>query len=85
MTEGQRSLTDTCDELATAIRERDYFRSRKWDGVFLTGGDQNMRLRDARLTEGVFALCDECLERAVTKAKEALETALSTEKKEAGR
>lgn len=75
LTEGQRSLTNACDELARAIRERDYFQSNDWKEVFVAGNDLNMRLRDPQLMERVSALCDEHLERAVAKAEEALKAA----------
>ena len=80
LTEGQRSLTNACDELAKAIRERDYFQSNDWKEVFVAGNNRNMSLRDQQLMEKVSALCVECLERKVTEAEEALKAAQSTYK-----
>ncbi len=74
MTEEERNLTDACDAVAKAIRERDYFQSNinGWECVRIVGYNREMALADREFVECVKTLCATYYDRQVVRAIETL-------------
>lgn len=69
-----RRLAEARDKLAGALRERDSFKTRSWNEVFLKEPNgASLWLRDRQLMEGVLALCAELFDKKVAEASDTLE------------
>ena len=72
MTDDKMRLTEVCDMVAKALRERDYFKSNDWSGVYLNGHGLSLWLNDQQLMKDVMALCAKVFDRRVEEAMEML-------------
>lgn len=77
LTEEQRALADACDELAAAIRERDYFYHNVdgWRGVHITGNGLEMSFADDEVREATKRACAAYVDGRVAEARERLKKA----------